>query len=273
MALAPNSVNVPDLREGGAAHATVLAGGKHHPVGVLALSDGTLVDGANPLPVTGSFTANIEGDYQEDSPHVSGDRGLFMLAVYSTASGPSSQVDTSGDYSPLLLSPAGELWVKQDGLSFGAPADGVANPTTAQRVTSYGEVWNGTTWDRMKGSTADGVLVNLGTNNDVTVTLTPTASTIPAQGSVNGNALTTTYQTVLAPGGTYAILQIWDSCDTAISISLDGGTTTHYVLERGERTITVDFAANGKLGPNSNIQAKHNGSVPTTGTVRATVTR
>ena len=50
-----------------------------------------------------------------------------------------------------------------------ALTDNFANPTTTG-VGAFGMLWDGATWDRMPGSSADGVTVNLGTNNDVTVT-------------------------------------------------------------------------------------------------------
>ena len=48
-----------------------------------------------------------------------------------------------------------------------ALTDDFANPT-APGVGAFGMLWDGATWDRMKGDATDGVLVNLGTNNDVT---------------------------------------------------------------------------------------------------------
>lgn len=56
-----------------------------------------------------------------------------------------------------------------------ALSDNFANPTT----TSTGAmqmVWDGATWDRAPGNSTDGQLVNLGANNDVTVTGTVTAN-------------------------------------------------------------------------------------------------
>lgn len=55
----------------------------------------------------------------------------------------------------------------------GALSDNFANPTTTQ-IGSMSMVWDGSTWDRMPGTSADGVTVNLGSNNDVTVTGTVT---------------------------------------------------------------------------------------------------
>jgi hypothetical protein len=56
-----------------------------------------------------------------------------------------------------------------------ALADNTANPT-APAVGAFGLVWDGATWDRMPGTAADGVTVNLAANNDVTVTGSVTAN-------------------------------------------------------------------------------------------------
>jgi hypothetical protein len=50
-----------------------------------------------------------------------------------------------------------------------ALADNTGNPTVPA-VGSFGMLWDGSTWDRSPGTSADGTLVNLGANNDVTVT-------------------------------------------------------------------------------------------------------
>jgi hypothetical protein len=47
-----------------------------------------------------------------------------------------------------------------------ALADNTANPTVPG-VGSFNHVWDGATWDRMPGTAADGVQVNLAGNNDV----------------------------------------------------------------------------------------------------------
>ena len=50
-----------------------------------------------------------------------------------------------------------------------AASDNFANPTTTN-LMAMGMVWDGVAWDRAAGTSVDGSLVNLGTNNDVTVT-------------------------------------------------------------------------------------------------------
>ena len=58
----------------------------------------------------------------------------------------------------------------------GVLADEVVNPSAVIRAV-MSHVFNGTTWDRLRGNATDGTLVNLGSNNDVTiagaVTVTP----------------------------------------------------------------------------------------------------
>lgn len=55
------------------------------------------------------------------------------------------------------------------------PADADATPTDAVPVQAFNSVYNGTTWDLMReGSEAGSLLVDLGANNDVTVTGTVT---------------------------------------------------------------------------------------------------
>lgn len=66
------------------------------------------LNAAGELPV--SATVNAAGDYAEDSPHVSGDVGLFSLAVRRDARSAGS--DTDGDYSSINVNAVGELWVK-----------------------------------------------------------------------------------------------------------------------------------------------------------------
>ena len=57
--------------------------------------------------------------------------------------------------------------------SAAALTDNFANPTTSQ-IGAMSMLWDGATWDRAPGSSVDGMLVNLGSNNDVSVSGTVT---------------------------------------------------------------------------------------------------
>jgi len=62
-------------------------------------------------------------------------------------------------------------------------ADNTVNPAVPG-ISSFGMVFNSATWDRMRGDSVNGVLVNLGTNNDVStkIDLTPAAPTAASVG-------------------------------------------------------------------------------------------
>lgn len=77
-----------------------------------------------------------------------------------------------------------------------ALADDTANPT-APAVGAFGHVWDGATWDRQPGNSTDGTLVNLGANNDVTVTGSVDPSR-PANATLSSVAASVTSVSLLA---------------------------------------------------------------------------
>lgn len=129
-----------------------------------------------------------------------------------------------------------------------AVADNTANPTVPG-VASFPHVFDGSTWDRAPGTSADGLLVNLGANNDVTVT-----------GSVTANAGTNlnTSSLALEAGGNLAavaaslsVLDDWDETDRAKVNPIVGqagvaagsgvaGATTQRVTVATDDVVTVD---------------------------------
>lgn len=70
-----------------------------------------------------------------------------------------------------------------------AITDNFANPTTTN-IMSMGMLWDGATWDRAKGDSTDGALVNLGSNNDV-IQATPTNLKVQIFGDDTTSALNT----------------------------------------------------------------------------------
>lgn len=109
----------------------------------------------------------------------------------------------------------------------GALADNTANPTTTS-VGTFPHWYDGATWDRALGNATDGCLVNLGANNDVTVTGTVAVTQSGTWDEVgindSGNSIT------VDNGGTFVVqengaaltaLQLID--DTVATL----GTTTY----------------------------------------------
>ena len=112
-----------------------------------------------------------------------------------------------------------------------ALTDNFANPTVPG-VGAFGMAWDGATWDRIPGTAADGLLVNLGANNDVTVTGTVTVDTELAAAAALADA--TANPTVTSVG---TFLQgfngtTWDRVRTAntgrlqVDVITGGGTDT-----------------------------------------------
>src|SRR5262245_56996393 len=84
--------------------------------------------------------------------------GLLLLA--STVSAQS--YDTAGN-----LNTDTRRWGNVSMTAAATLADNFSNPT-APPMACFQMGWDGATWDRIPGTSADGMLVNLGANNDVT---------------------------------------------------------------------------------------------------------
>lgn len=127
------------------------------------VADGLLVNlgGNNDVTVTGTVAVTQSGTWDEVGINDSGnsitvDDGGSSLTVDGT-------VSISGAVDTELPSAA-------------ALADDTANPTTTS-VGVFPHWYDGTTWDRAKGDSTDGLLVNLGANNDISGTVTANAGT------------------------------------------------------------------------------------------------
>lgn len=104
----------------------------------------------NPLPVALSDVDNLVLDNIQTAADAINAKDVMLGTDFSSVFGSSSLV-------------------------LGTQADAVANTSDGVQVTAFGMVFNGTTWDRVReGGEAGSILVDLGANNDVTVTGTVT---------------------------------------------------------------------------------------------------
>lgn len=96
------------------------------------------VDSSGRVKVTGTLTATIAGQYAEDSASVSGDIGLFTLAVRNDAN--SSLVNANGDYGAFQLTSTGYLKVndRMDGTNL-QQLRTVANTATLLPATALAD--------------------------------------------------------------------------------------------------------------------------------------
>lgn len=141
-------------------------------------------------------------------------------------------------------------------------ADDLANTSDGIQTTSFLYAFDGTTWDRLRGDSTDGLLVNLGSNNDVTVTGSVTAN---AGTNLNTSALALESGGNLAGAATsLAIIDDWDESDRAKvnpiagQAGVQGGSGTVSALTQ-RVVLATDVAlpagtnAIGKLSANSGV--------------------
>lgn len=117
--------------------------------------------------------------------------------------------DADNEIAPLQVDSTGALYTI---LAEGSTKAQVFSPTVDAQANSNGLIvhdqgyyFNGSTWDRVRGDLTDGLLVNLGANNDVTATLD--AETTKVIGTVNIAAAQTIAVTNAGTFATQATLQ------------------------------------------------------------------
>lgn len=161
-------------------------------VDVTRVSGVVTVDGSGVTqPVSGTVTANLAagtnniGDVDvlsvvpgtgatnlgkaEDAAHTSGDTGVMALAVRSDAGGAIAGAD--GDYTPLQVDASGSLRVTGGGGGTEYTEGDTDVSFTGGMMLMEGAA---NTAVPLQGTSTDGLLVNLGANNDVTITGTVT---------------------------------------------------------------------------------------------------
>ena len=98
--------------------------------------------------VTPGTTATALGK-AEDAAHTSGETGVMALCVRQDTE--AALATTNGDYIPCTTDATGRMWTNTELPDAAALADGTSNPTTTG-VAAYNMCFNGTTWDRCKGT-------------------------------------------------------------------------------------------------------------------------
>lgn len=130
-------------------------------------ADGSATDVSSAAPLF------VTGPYTEDAASASDPVGSVKILV--RADTPAAITTTDGDNVAQRGTNYGAAYVQilDNGNKASidtAGADNESNTSSRLNVRSHNSVFDGTNWDRMKGDSTDGLLVNLGTNNDVTAT-------------------------------------------------------------------------------------------------------
>jgi hypothetical protein len=91
-----------------------------------------------------------------------------------------------------------------------------------------------------------------------------------AYGEIEGTALTGSYQQVITGNDDVFIIFVFNSCDDTVILSFDGGITDHFKLDKRE-SFDIDLRTSTLLIGRPTIMAKHDGSVPSSGSIRITL--
>lgn len=126
-----------------------------------------------------------------------------------------------------------------------ALADNAATPT-APAVGAFGMLYDGSTWDLARGDATNGALVNLGSNNDVSVSGTVTVdSELPAAAALADNTANPTVPAV----GAFPHWYDGSTWDRALGNATDG-----LLVNLGSNNdVTQGTASNLKVEPAGNI--------------------
>ena len=136
--------------------------------------------------------------------------------------------------------------------SAAALADGVANPT-APAVGSYGMVWNGTTWERIQGTGAGGIKVDLNSGPVTLVDGTGGVNRVTIRGPAKPVAATDTAVAVgLHPSSIPFAAQPGSASQPAMAAQVAGwnGQTLQPVFVQaldGQNTLSLHDAMNRRL--------------------------
>lgn len=80
------------------------------------------------------------------------------------------------------------------------------------------------------------------------------------------SSITSSFVTVFTPASNTFIIQLRNNTNMSVSVSMDGGTTVHYVLDQLD-SVSLDFSSNGRVMPTTGIAIKYTSAAPTSGYV------
>ena len=213
-------------------------------------SDAILADTANMDTNLGTVVGHVDG-IEGLLTTIDADTGAIKTAVEiidNAISGSEMQVD-------VVTMPS--VTVDSEFPAAATAADNFSNPSTTN-VMSMGMVYDGSAWDRMLGDSTNGALVNLGSNNDVTVTGTVTANLSATDNAVlDAIDSNTDYGATTGGGAESGALRVTLANDSTGVISVDDGGGALTVDNGGtfavQSTLQAGSAAIGKLAANSGV--------------------
>ena len=206
-----------------------------------------------------------KSDAQTGVAHDAGDRGVPALCVRKDSAADLAGAD--GDYAPPQLDSSGSLRVN---VTAGATNTQYTEGDTDTTITGTAALMEGasSTLLPIQGTVADGLLVNLGTNNDVTITSgtisLPSGASTLAEQQTQSTSLSTIAGDTTAIETAVQIMDDWDETDrakvniiagqagVAAGTGIDGVTVQRVTLAT-DVALPTGSNAIGKLAANSGV--------------------
>ncbi len=151
------------------------------------------IDGTN-WDFTTSYTVSANSTRFVSVPRAA----KYFRVVYTTNNNNQTYFRLQTIFSTLSLTPSNVI--DSELPSAATLTDGTVTTYTVPSVGAVGMMFNGTQYDRVRGSATDGLLVNLGTNNDVTIT----SGTVTANAGTDLNTSALALETTATSINNYA---------------------------------------------------------------------
>ncbi len=222
------------------------------------------VSGGTVVPVSGTVTAD-QGTanatpWTVTGTGAAGTAATGVVTIQGIASMTAVKVDGSGVTGPVNVTQFGGNNVAT---GTGTGGNGIPRVT----VSSDSALASVTTVSTVTAVTAITNALPAGTNAIGSVVPSATAAAVwQAEGAIAFGSITNVYQTVLTPSASTKIVFMRNNCNTAMTVSMDGGSTANFVLDAGDQ-VAVDYVANGLLSGTAAIQVKYV-SAPASGSFR-----
>lgn len=211
-------------------------------------------DGGGSLTVDGTFWQATQPVSAASLPLPTGASTLAEQQSQTTHLATIAGDTTSLDGKDLMLGTDFSTVLGTTNLRLATQQDNLTNSSDGLLTTGFNMVYDGTAWDRMLGDSTNGTLVNLGTNNDITMaTLPDTAAGDLAtlSGAVSGTEMQVDVITSALPtGAATAANQLPDGHN----VTIDNGSGIGAVhIQDGGNSITVDGSVTADLGANNDV--------------------
>lgn len=180
--------------------------------------------------------ANLASSFANGEYVIDHRTGLIVGKKATTGTGDTASY---GYFSTAL----GSITVDSEFPTAAALSDNFANPTTTV-VGAMGMGWDGTAWDRMPGTAADGWLVNLGANNDVTANpgTNKSSSAEEAANQIKASAGTLYGISMTNENAATRYLQLHDSASAAS----EGAVPWIGVPVETGKAVSIDYGLKGR---------------------------